>query len=92
MKDLNAQLSIVMLVFVTYLVSPVLFWFCLVFEFESDSFPSNADSIGIPMAGFIFLWLVGWVILIAVYVVWTMTGKAILNREILEQNAASGVK
>lgn len=48
-----------------YLASPFLFWQWLVSELEKGSFPVNADSIGIPLFGFIVLWVVAFPVVIA---------------------------
>ena len=42
-----------------YLVSPVAFWLLLKSEWDSGAFPPEADSVGIPMSGFLFLWFIG---------------------------------
>ena len=43
-------------IIVGYMYLPVAYWFWLVTELEAGAFPVDADSLGIPMAGFLFLW------------------------------------
>ncbi len=52
----------------------------------------HADSIGSPMAGFLLIWLIGWMILPFGYSVYTAARGAGRNGKIQEQNVASGVK
>ncbi len=47
------------LVGLVYAVLPFIYWKWLVYELESGTFPTKADSIGIPMAGFLFAWFAG---------------------------------
>jgi len=58
-KVRKKHLSIVATGFFAYLSLPFVFWTWLLHELEAGSFPPEADSIGIPMAGFLFLWFVG---------------------------------
>jgi hypothetical protein len=55
----KTHLSIVMVGFLGYLTLPFLYWAWLMYELESGAFPPEADSIGIPLAGFLFLWIAG---------------------------------
>ncbi len=49
--------------FITYLCWPFLYWLWLEHESASGAFPVNADSIGIPFAGFVILWFAGLVLI-----------------------------
>lgn len=60
----ETQLSMIMAAFIAYIFSPIVFWFLLDYELASGAFPTDADSIGIPMAGFLVLWLSGLVIIL----------------------------
>lgn len=43
-----------------YIYSPVAVGLYLRSEQEAGAFPVDADSIAIPMAGFLMLWILGW--------------------------------
>jgi hypothetical protein len=60
----ETQLSMIMAAFIAYIFSPIVFWFLLDYELASGAFPTDADSIGIPMAGFLVLLLSGLVIIL----------------------------
>lgn len=62
-KSYTFRLTIILLG-ALYTVSPVLYWFWLVHELNSGAFPPEADSIGIPMAGFLLLWVIGWFLIV----------------------------
>lgn len=51
------RLALIMLAFVFYLLSPWLFWAYLEHELANGAFPVEADSIGIPYAGFVLVWI-----------------------------------
>jgi hypothetical protein len=63
---MNSETKTTILIMLTtgYILSPAALWFWLNYQFEAGAFPVHADSIGIPMAGFLFLWFVGWVAMI----------------------------
>ena len=61
----QAWLTIIMFGFFTYLLSPIAFWVFLLYELDAAGFPPEADSIGIPMGGFLILWGFGWLVFIA---------------------------
>jgi len=60
----ETRLSMVMMFVITYIFSPGVFWLYLTYLLDAGAFPVEADSIGIPMAGFLLLWFVGWVVMI----------------------------
>lgn len=62
--DPQTKLSFLIMLLTAYIFSPAAFWFYLSYQLESGAFPAQADSIGIPMAGFLFLWFVGWGLII----------------------------
>ena len=72
------QLSILMIGFLTYLSLPFIFFAWLMYELESGSFPTEADSIGIPMAGFLLLWIVGLVFAVVVGAIYVW--RRVLNK------------
>jgi hypothetical protein len=47
-----------MLTFLFYVASPVVFYLFLNNALESGAFPPESDSIGLPLAGFMVLWLI----------------------------------
>lgn len=55
--------SIMIVLAFGYLVSPVAFSLLLFKQLDAGAFPPEADSIGIPIAGFVFLWLIGWLVI-----------------------------
>jgi hypothetical protein len=59
-RSLNPQitLTVLMVTFLLYVASPFVYWSWLRYQLESGAFPLDADSIGIPMAGFLLLWFV----------------------------------
>ena len=52
------RLALIMLSFVAYLLSPIAYGLWLRVCLENGCFPSEADSIGIPFAGFLVLWVI----------------------------------
>jgi hypothetical protein len=54
----ETSLTIIMLLFMTYLMSPLLFGGWLYLSQGNGSFPVERDSIGIPFAGFLLLWFI----------------------------------
>ena len=54
----ETSLTIIMLLFVAYLMSPLLFIAWLYLSLGNGSFPVEGDSIGIPFAGFLLLWVI----------------------------------
>ncbi|HYJ91326.1 MAG TPA: hypothetical protein VEV84_08460, partial [Pyrinomonadaceae bacterium] len=58
-REPKTQLSLMMIGFLGYLFLPLVYWFWLEHELASGAFPVNADSIGIPFAGFTILWFLG---------------------------------
>lgn len=62
----EAKLTVLIMLVAGYFLSPAVFWFWLKYQLEAGAFPVDADSIGIPMAGFLFLWFVGWILMIIV--------------------------
>jgi len=52
------RLALIMFSFVAYLLSPIIFGLWLFACLENGCFPSEADSIGIPFAGFLVLWVI----------------------------------
>lgn len=58
----NWKAAIAVMTFLFYMTLPVVYWNWLVFELKSGSFPVHADSIGIPMAGFLVVWFIGFLI------------------------------
>jgi hypothetical protein len=60
----ETKLSMVMMFVIAYIFSPGVFWLSLTYLLEAGAFPVEADSIGIPMGGFLLLWFVGWVLMI----------------------------
>lgn len=62
----ETQTTILIMLITGYILSPAAFWFWLNFQLEAGAFPVHADSISLPMAGFLFLWFVGWVLMIAI--------------------------
>jgi hypothetical protein len=79
LQNRETQLSLIMVAFLLYLFSPVANWLWLLHELESGAYPVEADSIGIPLAGFILLWFVG-LVMIPTSVVVVIIGKRILKR------------
>lgn len=66
-----------------YFVSPVAFSLLLIQQLQAGAFPPEADSIAIPIAGYIFLWLIGWLVIGAIafaYSVWKSAGRN--NKEV----------
>lgn len=78
LQNRETQLSLAMVAFLLYLCSPVAYGLWLLHELDSGAYPVGADSIGIPLAGFAFLWFVGLVI-IPILVVLVIIGKRILK-------------
>ncbi len=60
----ETKLSILIMLLTAYIFSPAAFWFYLSYELQAGSFPVNADSIGLPMGGFLILWFIGWILMI----------------------------
>jgi hypothetical protein len=77
-RNRETQLCLIMVAFFSYLVSPVAYWLWLLHELDSGAYPVDADSIGIPPAGFIFLWFFG-LVLIPIFVVLLAVGRRILK-------------
>jgi hypothetical protein len=71
--------SLAVLAAVGYLFSPIVYISWLVLELNAGAFPVNGDSIGIPIAGFLFIWLVG-LLLAAVVVIKLAYKKAVLDK------------
>jgi len=59
LKASDKHLSLLMIGFLAYMGLPFVFWTWLLCELESGSFPPEADSIGIPLGGFLLIWGVG---------------------------------
>lgn len=62
----ETKLTILIMLTTGYIISPAAFWFWLNYQLEAGAFPVHADSISLPMAGFLFLWFVGWILMIAI--------------------------
>lgn len=62
--DPQTKLSILIMLLTAYILSPAAFWLWLSYELQAGSFPVNADSIGLPMGGFLILWFIGWLLMI----------------------------
>ena len=60
---------IVVTLIVGYLYLPVGYWLWLKKELERGAFPVNADTIMIPMMGFLFCWMVTPIGVIAAFAV-----------------------
>jgi len=86
MLSSETKLSILMTSIIAYTFSPGALWLWLSYEIESGSFPVDADSIGLPMAGFLFLWFVGWGRMI--FAAFALA----IYRRVLEQIELEGVK
>ena len=71
LRDSDTQLSFLMVGFIAYLFSPLMFWLLLVNELYSGTFPTESDSIGIPMFAFLLIWFMGLVLIpvITIFVV-----------------------
>jgi hypothetical protein len=52
------RLAIITLTVFAYLSAPLLYGATLYYQLQNGEFPTDADSIGIPFAGFIILWLI----------------------------------
>lgn len=55
----QTKLSVFMLLALAYLMSPMVYGAWLFYELSVGAFPAEADSIGIPLAGFMVLWFAG---------------------------------
>lgn len=89
------RLTLVMLATVAYTFSPILFAAFMFKLLNEGAFPTNADSIGLPIAGFVFLWLLLWPFFILACFLFEKVGQRIArNRgvELREQNETAGVK
>ncbi len=53
------RLSFIMLSSLIYLLSPILIGVWLYVSLVSGCFPVDADSIGLPFAGFVLIWIIG---------------------------------
>ncbi len=51
------RVSLIMLAALGYILAPILFAALMFTLLDVGAFPPNADSIGIPIAGFTLLWL-----------------------------------
>ena len=61
----ETKLTILIMFMIAYILSPAAFWLWLSYELQAGTFPVNADSIGLPMGGFLIFWFLGWVLIIA---------------------------
>ena len=63
---MNSETKTTILIMLTtgYILSPAAFCFWLNHQLEAGAFPVHADSISLPMAGFLFRWFVGWILMI----------------------------
>ncbi len=59
MKNADDRLGIIMVTVILYLMSPIAFGFWLFACSDAGCFPVQSDSIGIPLAGYLFAWIVG---------------------------------
>jgi hypothetical protein len=82
--DRETQLSLIMVAFLLYLFSPIAYWLWLLHELDSGAFPVDADSIGIPLAGFMVLWFVGLVI-IPTTTILIVIGRNVLKKDRVEK-------
>lgn len=58
LRTCERRLTAIMLTFSLYIASPVLFDQFLYSALKSGEFPPKSDSIGIPLAWFMLLWLI----------------------------------
>ena len=75
LKETETQLSLIMIGFLAYVLLPIVYWLWLEDELAAGAFPVNADSIGIPFAGFVILWFAVLVLAIVISVVVTAGGR-----------------
>jgi hypothetical protein len=64
----------------SYLVSPIFFSAWMFKLLAEGAFPPNADSIGIPIAGFIMLWVVFLPLFIVGCYIFELFGRNIASR------------
>lgn len=67
-KTGSNRLAVIMLTFFAYLLSSVLFVSWIYLELSAGVFSAESDSIGLPIAGFVLLWIVGLPFLIMAYI------------------------
>lgn len=79
LKESEKQLSLIMIGFLGYMFLPFFYWLWLEHELASGAFPINADSIGIPFAGFVILWFIG-LVLIPIGTIFIVCSFRILRR------------
>ncbi len=73
----NVRLSVVMLTFLAYLTLPVVYSAWMSRMQEQGAFPVTADSIGIPIAVFVILWLFCIPLLIIGFGIFEMVGRSL---------------
>ncbi len=71
------RLSLIMLTTIVYTFSPILFAAWMFKLLDEGAFPPNADSIGIPIGGFVLLWLLFWPIFILACYLFEIVGQQI---------------
>ena len=89
------RLSFIVLTCIGYLLSPLLIGAWLYWSLINGEFPTNADSIGLPFAGFLMLWIIGFPFLIIFYGLIEIIGKRVGDRKTLtlqKQNDTVGAR
>jgi len=79
-RNFNTQqirLSVIMLTTIGYAISPILFASYMFQLLEEGAFPPESDSIGIPIGGFVLLWLLFWPFFILACYLFEKLGKKI---------------
>lgn len=80
LRNPETQLSILMVSFLAYLFSPAMFLLLLLDELDSGGFgPTDADSISIPMFGFLVLWFIGLVLISALTISFALSRRIVRN-------------
>lgn len=74
----NRLVAIMFLSFV-YLLTPLLFGAYLYYSLGRGYFPPEADSIGIPFAAFLFLWIVCFPVFVALCFLIELVGRRIAS-------------
>jgi hypothetical protein len=52
------RLTLIMLFFFLYIISPCVFAAWMFNELSNGAFPAQSDSIAIPIAGFVVIWII----------------------------------
>lgn len=58
LKTTDGRLAIIMITFLLYVASPVVFGLVLIRYIESGAFPPETDTPTLPFMGFMLLWLI----------------------------------